>query len=92
LKLDNEVHIPAVVSFGFVEQEAVLLNKQTNQYFMLDEVGARLWALLQDGKSPKESYHMLLEEYEVDPIQLECDLLELLDDLEKHGLVEIIQT
>jgi hypothetical protein len=90
LNLNDEVRIPAVVTFGFVEQEAVLLNKQTNQYFMLDEVGARLWALLQDGKSPGESCHELLEEYEVDPVQLECDLLELLDDLEKHGLVEII--
>jgi hypothetical protein len=91
LNLDDSVHIPAVVTFGFVEQEAVLLNKQTNQYFMLDEVGARLWALLKDGKSAHDSYHILLDEYEVDPIQLECDLRELLDDLEKHGLVEIIR-
>ena len=91
LTLEVPLRIPAKVAFGFVEQEAVLLNKRTNQYYRLDEVGARLWSLLRDGKSPRESHQVLLEEYEVDPIQLEQDLLELVDDLIKHGLLEIVQ-
>ena len=91
LTLEVPLRIPAKVAFGFVEQEAVLLNKRTNQYYRLDEVGARFWSLLRDGKSPRESHQVLLEEYEVDPIQLEQDLLELVDDLIKHGLLEIVQ-
>lgn len=91
LTLDVDVYFPAGLSFGFVEQDAVLLNKQTNQYYKLDEVGARFWRLLREGKSPRASYHILLEDYEVDSIQLEQDLLELLEDLSKHGLVEIVE-
>jgi hypothetical protein len=90
LTLDAGVKIPAIVTFSFVEQDAVLLNKKTNQYFRLDEVGARFWALLRDGNSLRESHQLLLEEFEVDSHQLERDLLELADDLVKHELLEIV--
>jgi hypothetical protein len=92
LTLDASIHIPATVTFNFVEHSAVLLNKQTNQYYMLDEVGARLWELLQDGKSLRDGYLLLLEEYEVDSSRLELDVLELLEDLKQHGLVEVDPT
>ncbi len=91
LTLDDNLLIPASVSFTFVDEDAVLLNMQTNQYYLLDEVGARLWGLLRDGKSLRESYQTLLEEYEVDPAQLEQDVLELLENLKEQGLVEILQ-
>ena len=90
LTLDANLHIPAFVTFTFVEQEAVLLNMQTNQYYLLDEVGARLWGLLRDGKSLREGYQALLEEYAVDTGQLEQDVLELLEKLKEQGLVEIV--
>jgi hypothetical protein len=89
LTLDASVHIPDTVTFSFVEHSAVLLNKQTNQYYILDEVGARLWGLLQDGKSLRDGLLLLLEEYEVESSRLELDVLELLEDLRQHGLVEV---
>jgi hypothetical protein len=91
LTLDDTLHIPTNVSFTFVDEDAVLLNMQTNQYYLLDEVGARLWGLLRDGKLLRESYQTLSEEYEVDPAQLEQDVLELLQNLKEQGLVEILQ-
>ena len=91
LTLDDTLHIPTIVSFTFVDEDAVLLNMQTNQYYLLDEVGARLWGLLRDGRSLRESYQTLLEEYDVESAQLEQDVLELLDNLKEQGLVEIVQ-
>jgi hypothetical protein len=91
LTLDVTLIFPEVVSFTFVDEDAVLLNMQTNQYYLLDEVGARLWGLLRDGKSLRESYRALLEEYEVEPATLEQDVLELLEKLKEQGLVEIVQ-
>jgi len=91
LTLDGILQIPAFVSFAFVDQDAVLLNMHTNQYYLLDDVGARLWALFQEGKSLRESYQAILEEYEVDSAQLERDVLELLEKLKEQGLVEILQ-
>jgi hypothetical protein len=91
MTLDDVLHIPGNVSFTFVDEDAVLLNMRTNQYFLLDEVGARLWGLLRDEKSLRESYQTLLGEYEVEPTQLEQDVLELLEKLKEQGLVEIVQ-
>jgi hypothetical protein len=91
LTLEDTLHIPAHVSFTFVDGDAVLLNMHTNQYYWLDEVGARLWGFLRDGKSLRESYQEILSEYEVDSAQLEQDVLELLEKLKEQGLVEVIQ-
>lgn len=91
LTLDDNLHIPAHVSFTFVDEDAVLLNMKNNQYYLLDELGARLWGLMRDGKSLRESYQVILEEYEVESGQLEQDILELLEHLKEQGLVEIVQ-
>ncbi|MGB8212674.1 MAG: PqqD family protein [Anaerolineales bacterium] len=91
LTLDTPLHIPAAISFASVEQDVALLNLQTNQYYLLDDVGARLWSLLKDGKLLREAYQVLLEEYAVEPARLEQDLLELLERLKEQGLVEILQ-
>jgi hypothetical protein len=89
LTLDAVLHIPANVSFSVVGEDAFLLNTQTNKYFALEKVGTRLWELLSQGRSLKEAYQRLLEEYEVAPAELETDLLELLDHMKENGLVEI---
>jgi hypothetical protein len=90
MTLDNTPHLPDHVMFSVVGEDAFLLNTQTNKYFLLEEVGARLWELLKDGKLLKEAYQILLGEFDVDPVQLEQDLLELLEQLQENGLVGII--
>lgn len=91
LTLSTSLHIPDNISFSVVGEDAFLLNTQTNKYYALEEVGARLWGLLKDGNQLKESYRVLLDEYEVDPAQLEQDVLELVSSLMENGLVELDQ-
>jgi len=91
LTLDAQLLIPKHVSFTLVEQDAILLNTRTNKYYALDEVGARLWGLLNEGKQLTDAYQMLLDEYEVKPARLEKDLLELIDHLVENGLVEVAE-
>jgi hypothetical protein len=90
LTLASTLLIPSHVSFTFVEGNAFLLNTRSNKYFALDEVGARLWALLKDNKGLNDVYQSLLSEYEVEPVQLEQDVLELVEHLLENGLVEIV--
>jgi len=91
LTLDTALHIPAHVLSTTVDQDAVLLNTQTNQYYALDEVGARFWSLITENKLLKEAYKVLLGEYDVSPSELEQDILELLTDLMENNLVEITE-
>lgn len=91
LTLNATLQVPEFVSFTLLEQDAVLLNTRNNRYYALDEVGARLWGLLSEGKQLREIYQTLMDEYEVSPAQLERDMLELLNHLVENGLVEIVQ-
>jgi hypothetical protein len=89
LTLHSNLRIPPYVTFTFVEGDAVLLNTRTNKYFALTEVGARFWTLFKEGKNLQETCQALVEEYEVEPAELEQDILELVGQLMENGLVEL---
>jgi hypothetical protein len=72
-----------------LEGESVLLNLKSERYFGLDEVGTRMWALLSQSGSIHQAYDALRAEYDVEPEVLHRDLLQLIDKLIEHGLVEI---
>lgn len=69
--------------------EAVILNLKSGQYFGLNEVGARIWELLNQHYSPSAIRDALLDEYDVTPDQCEQDLLELLQQLMEQGLIHV---
>lgn len=69
--------------------EAVILDPDSGMYYGLNEVGARVWELIQDPKTVDEIRDALLTEYEVKPERCERDLFALLQNLADKGLVEI---
>jgi hypothetical protein len=91
LTLDANVRIPVSLASTLLEEDAVLLNTKTNRYYALDGAGARMWGLLKEKKPLREAYNTLLDEFEVEPIQLEQDMLDLLGQLMDNGLVEVVK-
>lgn len=77
------------VLFQDVGDEAVLLKLASENYFGLDPVGTRIWALLSEDAGLKRAFDILVEEYEVDPAMLEHDLLALVERMADAGLVEL---
>lgn len=69
--------------------ETVILNVKTGMYYGMDEVGARVWDLIQTPKSVEEIQQVVLEDYETTPEQCERDLLVLLQELSAAGLIEV---
>ena len=76
------------VLFQEVSGETVLLDLASESYFGLDEVGTRIWTLLNEGKTAVEMVAVLLEEYEVERETLEGDVRDLLTALIEAGLLE----
>ena len=74
-----------------LEGEAVILNLESGVYFGLNEVGARIWALIQQYGSLRKVLETIQEEYEVAPQVLESDLLQLVEQLQARGLVNLTQ-
>lgn len=70
-----------------LEGEAVLLNLTNELYYGLDEVGYRMYTLITTSDSLKAAYEILLQEYDVDPSQLQQDFEKLMKDLVESGLI-----
>ena len=72
-----------------VNGETVLLDLEGECYFGLNEVGTRIWQLLQGEASVGEALDTLSGEYDVSREQLESDVRELLDKLTAAGLLTL---
>ena len=69
--------------------ETVLLDLASENYFGLNAMGSRIWQLLKEGQNKVGIVETLLLEYEAERDVLENDVNELLDRLDKAGLIEI---
>lgn len=75
--------------FCDLEGEAVILKLDTGVYYGLNEVGARVWALVQQPTPFKVMLQTVVSEYEVEPQECANDLLTLLEELKAAGLVNV---
>ncbi len=71
--------------------DVVILSMQDGMYYGLNEVGARIWGLIQQPVRISKLVEILLSEYEVDPDQCYQELLELLTELLSRGLIQAEQ-
>jgi hypothetical protein len=89
IQKEQKVSISPEVLFQEVSGEMVLLDLASENYFGLDEIGARVWGLLESGSSVGEVMDALMEEYEVARETLENDVGELLEKLVGAGLIKL---
>jgi hypothetical protein len=69
--------------------EAVILDLTAGTYYGLDEIGTRVWALVQEPRRVEELRDLLLAEYDVEPDRCERAVLRLLGELSDAGLIEV---
>jgi hypothetical protein len=67
--------------------ELVLLDLDRGDYFALDEIGAKVWAGIEAGKTLDALAEEISAEYDVTRAQAETDLATLRDDLLARGLL-----
>ncbi|HEX2202133.1 MAG TPA: PqqD family protein [Longimicrobium sp.] len=72
-----------------LEGEVVILGLADQVYYGLDEVGARVWALLAEPRPVSALVAAIVAEYDVDAATAERDLLDLLRDLAGRRLIEV---
>ena len=77
------------VLFQNLDGEAVLLDLSSETYFGLNEVGTRIWQLIENAPPLAEVHHTLCAEFEADATRIEHDLLALMGELSKAGLVTV---
>ena len=65
------------------------MHLKAGVYYGLNDVGARIWSLLQEPRSVKEIRETILREYEVEPERCDQDVLALIKSLAVEELIEI---
>ena len=71
--------------------ESVLLDPHRGTYFGLNAVGTTIWTLLATRTTLGEIHAALLVRYDATAEETWRDLLDLVAELERHGLVEIVE-
>ena len=70
-----------------VEGEVIILHLDEGVYYGLNQVGARIWELVQQPRTESEVVETLVEEFEVDRARCSADVRELLTELGERNLV-----
>jgi hypothetical protein len=89
LNLPKKVKISDNVLFQQINNECVLLDMDSEQYFGLNDVGARIWQILSEDGDTEKALSQLLAEYEADEITLRSDMVNLLTELGNEKLIII---
>jgi coenzyme PQQ synthesis protein D (PqqD) len=89
MNLNQTITLSPDVISQEVSGETVLLDLNSENYFGLDEVGTRIWQLIEQTGKLQAVYDTMLAEYEVSEEQLLEDLEQLVTEVEKIGLVKL---
>jgi hypothetical protein len=73
-----------------VDEDIIILNMQTDNYVALDEVGRRIWDLLETPRSVDELCQQLNQEFSGDPEQIRADVLAFLNELEADQMLNVL--
>lgn len=88
ISLNSQIQISKDAVSRNLQGEMVILNLKTNVYCGLDQIGARIWQLINEHKSLKKVLDKLVEEYEVTEEEGTKDLLNFISMLQEKELIE----
>lgn len=88
MKLSDPITVSPDVVAREVGGEVMLLDLASGTYFGLDEVGARIWKVLdEEGGTLADACDAVAAEYDVSREELERDVLDLAEKLIENGLL-----
>ena len=84
----SKIEICEDVIYQPLQDEVVLLNMTSQQYFGLNDVGADMWKLLIEHQNVETVLERLCDEYATDKETLRRDLDDLIQSLVAAGLLK----
>ena len=72
-----------------VDGEVVMMSVEKGNYYGLDEVGSRIWALIETPCTLDELCDALAAEFDVERATCERDVTRFLEEMAEQGLVRV---
>jgi hypothetical protein len=72
-----------------LDRDVVILNPARDNYVGLDEVGRRVWELIEGPKEVRDLCRQVTGEFHGDPEQIAAEVLDFLNELAAEGLIAV---
>jgi hypothetical protein len=72
-----------------IEDTVFVMNPDTSELHSFNEVGRRIWELVDGSRTVATIVEVIIEEFEIDARTAESDALEFLDELLNKDLVRV---
>ena len=95
VKKDYGINLETVINKNLeiddtdLDGEKVMMNLDKGEYFMMNEVGSRIWEIISEPINVKEIIRTLRNEYEVDEETCKDTVIEFLGRLDNADLISI---
>ncbi|MDU4892509.1 MAG: lasso peptide biosynthesis PqqD family chaperone [Clostridium sp.] len=89
VKLNNIISRNPEIDATDLDGEVVMMNMEKGQYFMMNEVGSRIWEIIEEPMKISELIDALLGEFEVERDECENTVMEFLNDLSYGDLIKV---
>lgn len=89
IKLETKVSKNRDIDDTDLDGEKVMMNLNKGQYFMMNEVGSRIWDIIEESTDVKGIIKKLREEYEVDEKTCTDTVFEFLSSLNEYDLIKV---
>ena len=89
MNIKSKVTVSKNVFAQEIDEETIILDSETQEYFSLNEIGKVIWSLLERNKQLEEIKAEMLDMYEVPADQIEKDLLNFIQALGAKRLISI---
>lgn len=95
VKKDYGINLETVINKNLeiddtdLDGEKVMMNLERGEYFMMNEVGSRIWEIISEPINVKEIISTLRNEYEVDEETCKDTVIEFLGRLDNADLISI---
>jgi hypothetical protein len=86
-----KINTPKVIHENF-DDEVVIINLDTGNYYSFDRIGAGVWSLLEAGASFAEVIQRAVERYQGDRAEIENLLQSFIKELQKEELIIALDT
>ena len=79
------------VIFTEIDDVIIMMDVDEGRYYELDEVGARIWAVIESGASVAAICDALREEYEVAADVCQRDVLDFVTEAQHRGVIRVLE-
>ena len=95
IKKDYEISLDTIINKNLeiddtdLDGEKVMMNLDKGEYFMMNEVGSRIWDIIEQPINVRQVIETLYNEYEVDEKTCMDTVIEFLGRLDNADLISI---